>query len=224
MSDQPGALTAPAAVATDERRFLGLDRTTIGPALLVLALAVVMGVLLPWIDADTSYDHAVHDGDVAQIAGGITLVPASGWALASGALVGHTRSPVGDTAQTELVDGSVELFVQAAPFAGSPSALLTRVDRISDDVHHRQGRDTATTQRYAVTTRQGANGVAEDFAGPTRQGSVVAFVLRPPATLATAPGRPARVGVEIVVSGPTDAVARQRDAIVAMIRSIRVAS
>src|SRR5262249_19136853 len=152
-----------------------------------------------------------------------TLVPASGWALATGALVGHTHSPVGDTAQTELVNGSVDLFVQAAPFAGTPSALLTRVDRISADVHHARGRAAATTRRYAVTTSQGVVGVAEDFAGPTREGSVVAFVFRSRAS-STTPGQPAREGVEVVVSGPMGAVSRHRDAIVAMIRSIRAAS
>ena len=101
------------------RRSAGIDRRTIGPALIVLALAALMSVVLPSIDAATSYREQVDEGDVAEIADGITLVPAAGWDLAAGALVGQTRSPVGTTATTQIVDGSVELQVQAAPFDGA---------------------------------------------------------------------------------------------------------
>jgi hypothetical protein len=184
----------------------------------VLGLAVVMSVVVPSIDSETAYRDQVHEGDVAEIADGITLVPASGWDLASGALVGETRSSVGSTATTELVDGSVRLSVQAAPFDGTPSALLARINKINADLHHARGRAAGTTGRYAVRTRQGVVGVAEDFVGVARQGSIVAFVFR-------SRGRPVgSQGVEIVAAGPTGAISRRRDDIVAMIRSIRTAS
>jgi hypothetical protein len=218
------AAAAGATATARDRRLLGIDRATIAPALLVLALALLLSVGLPALDASTPYHQAVHKGDVAELAGGITLVPASGWDLADGALVGHSRSPVGDTAETELIDGSVDLFVRVAPFAGTPAALLTRVNRIDSDLRHGRGRATATTRRYAVTTRQGSVGVAEDFAGVTSEGSVVAFVLRPRAPSAAGPGQRTREGVEIVVSGPLGSISRRRKAIVAMIRSVRAAS
>jgi hypothetical protein len=199
---------------------LGLDRRAIGPALLVLALAVLMSLVLPFVDSQTPYHHAVHKGDVVQLADGITLVPTAGWDLASGALVGRARTPVGTTAQTELVRGSVDVYVQAAPFAGSASALLTRVNRINADLNHTRGRASEMTHRYDVTTRQGIAGVAEDFVGVSRQGSVVAFVFRS----RTAQGRPTREGVEVIAAGPRGPIALQRDHIVAMIRSIRTAS
>jgi hypothetical protein len=194
----------------------GIDPRTVKPALLVLALAVLMSVALPLIDRDTPYRDAVHDGDVAAIADGITLAPTPGWDLASGALAGHTRSPVASTATTELVDGSVDFDVQAAPFAGTPSALLSRVNKINADLEHARGSDAATSDRYAVTTRQGAVGVAEDFVSVDKQGSIVAFVLR-------SRGQSTGEGVEIVVSGPKGSMSRRRDDIVAMIRSIRTA-
>ena len=97
---------------TDTHRFAGIDTRTAKPALLVLALAVLMSVVLPSIDSGTSYRDEVHTGDTAEIADGVTLVPTPGWELTTGALVGHTRSPVGSTATTELVDGSVR-FVRA---------------------------------------------------------------------------------------------------------------
>ncbi len=208
---------------SDRRRFAGIDRRTVKPAVLVLALAVLMSVVLPLIDSTTPYHDEVHKGDIVEIADGITLVPTSGWNLASGALVGHTRSPVGSTATTELVDGSVDFYVHAAPFAGTPSVLLTRVNEINADLHHARGRAAATTHRYAVTTRRGVVGVAEDFVGVHRQGTIVAFVFRSPGQ-STSQGQPIPEGVEIVVSGPTGPIARRRDEIVAMIRSIRTAS
>jgi hypothetical protein len=199
-----------------DHRILGIDLWTVGPALLVLAFAVLLSVVLPMIDAETAYHDEVHTGDVVRVADGITLVPSPGWNLASGALVGRTRSAVGSTAAAELVDGSVDFYVHAAPFAGTPSALLTRINKINDDLRRARGRTAQTTQRYPVTTRQGVVGVAEDFVSMTRTGSIVAFVFK-------ARGRSPREGVEVVVAGPTGAIARRRDEVVAMIRSIRVA-
>ena len=103
--------------------------------------------------------------------------------------------------------------------------MLTRINEIDASLDHARGRATETTGRYAVTTRQGVDGVAEDFVGLARQGSVVAFTFKPPAPSAPSQGRqPTREGVEVVVSGPPDALSRNRDDIVAMIRSIRAAS
>ena len=213
-------MAARPTVRSDERRFLGIDLRTLGPALLVIALAVVMSLVLPSIDSETSYRDQVHKGDVAEIAAGITLTPASGWDVETGALVGEARSPVGSTASTELALGNVTLFVQAAPFDGTPSALLSRILEINGDLHRARGRAAGMTGRYDVRTRQGAVGVAKDFVGVARQGSVVAFVFRSrgPAN------RTQREGVEIVAAGPTGAISRRRDAIVAMIRSIRTTS
>jgi hypothetical protein len=80
------------------RRFAGIDRGTVTPSLLVLALAVLMSVVLPSGNRETPYRHPVHKGDIAELAGGISLVPTAEWDLASGTLAGHTRSVVGNTA------------------------------------------------------------------------------------------------------------------------------
>jgi hypothetical protein len=215
-----GRMSATTNRTADRQRVAGIDRRTIGPALLVLALAVLMSVVLPSIDNDTPYREAVHKGDVVEIADGITLVPAAGWHLASGVLAGRTRTPAGSTGTTELVDGGVDFDVQAAPFAGTPSALLGQVNKINADLAHARGSTATTSDRYAVTTRQGVGGVAEDFAGVEKQGSIVAFVFR---SRAESTGQSTREGVEIVVSGPRGAISRRRDAVVAMIRSLRTA-
>jgi len=194
------------------------------PALLVLALALLLSVVLPGIDGEAAYRDETHEGDIVELADGITLVPSPGWNLAAGSLLGHTRSPVGSIADTELVNGSVDFNVQTAPFDGTPSALLTRVNQINADLHRARGRDAATTGRYPVTTHQGVVGLAEDFVGVARQGSIVAFVFGPRGASTGSQARSTRQGVEIVVSGPKDEMSRRRDDIVGMIRSIRVTS
>ena len=210
---------ATSTATSDGRRIAGIDRQTVIPALLVLAFALFLSVVLPYIDSRTPYNEQVHAGDVAAIANGITLVPSPGWNLATGVLVGHTRSPVGSTATTQLIDEGVSFYVHAAPFDGTPSALLTRINEINADLEHTRGSAAATTDRYNVTTDQGAVGVAEDFMGVERQGTIVAFVLKPPNGSAGI-----SEGLEVVVAGATGPIARRRDDIVAMIRSIRAAS
>jgi hypothetical protein len=205
-------VTAQSATAD---RIAGIDRRTIGPALLVLALAVAMSIVLPSIDSNTSYRDQVHRGDVVQVADGITLVPTPGWDLTGGALAGETRSPVGTTASTQLVDSGVKLGIQVAPFHGTPSQLLKRIDQINADLGSAHG----ATRRYPVTTRQGAVGVAKDYVGVNKQGSEVVFVLK--SRPSDSGGQATRVGVEIVVSGPKAAMSRRRDDVVAMIRSVR---
>ncbi|HEX2291773.1 MAG TPA: hypothetical protein VHH55_00575 [Gaiellaceae bacterium] len=206
----------------DEPRIAGIDRRTIAPSLLVLGLAVLMSVILPQINDETEYSEATEKGDIVQLADGISLVPAPGWNLADGALAGETLSTVGSTASTDLVHGDVAFNVQAAPFEGTASALLTRIDEINEDLQSARGRTAQTTGRYAVTTRQGVDGLARDFVGSTRSGSVIAFVFRPPGQATE--GQPAREGVEVVVYGPSSALSRRRDDIVSMIRSIRTGS
>jgi hypothetical protein len=207
---------AKSIVTSDGRRFAGIDVRTVKPALLVLALAALMSIVLPSIDRETPYRNALRTGDIAELGDGITLVPTPGWDLATGALVGHTRTPVGSTATTELVDAGVDFYVQAAPFAGTPLALLRRVNKINAELDHARGSGTAT-RSYTVRTRQGVVGTGEDFVGVTRQGSVVAFVF-------ASPGQSIGEGVEVVVAGPNGPISRRRDDIAAMIRSIRIAS
>jgi hypothetical protein len=216
--------TSVTAAPRDERRLLGLDLRTVGPTLVVLALAGVMSLLLPSIDSTTSYSHEVRRGDVVGLADGITMAPTPGWDVASGSLLGHTRSAIGSTASTEIVRGSLRFDVQVAPFAGTPSSLLTRINKINSDLDNARGRAAQMTPRYAVKTKQGIVGVAQDFVGLTRNGSIVAFIFEPRIQAGQQGSQRIREGVEVVVSGLPDALSRNRDAIVRMIRSITVAS
>ncbi|MGZ6691876.1 MAG: hypothetical protein ACXVHQ_31135, partial [Solirubrobacteraceae bacterium] len=68
---------------SDGHRSPWIDHRTVKPALLVLALALLMSVVLPSIDSETPYRDAVQRGDIAELADGITLVPTAGWNLAT---------------------------------------------------------------------------------------------------------------------------------------------
>jgi hypothetical protein len=118
----------------------------------------------------------------------------------------------------------VELQVHTAPFDGTPSALLTRVNKINSDLARLQGSAAAMSRRYAVRTRQGAVGVAEDFVGVHKQGTIVAFVFRSHGPSTGSQGEPGGEGVTVVGAGPKASISLRRDDIVAMIRSIRTAS
>jgi hypothetical protein len=67
-------MAARSTAGSGQRRFLGIDRRTVGPALVVVGLAVVMSIVLPSIDSGTAYSQEAHTGDVVEIADGITLV------------------------------------------------------------------------------------------------------------------------------------------------------
>ena len=197
-----------------EHRLAGLDRRTIGPALLVLAFAVLLSIVLPAINAAAPYHHEIHAGDVVDLADGrLTLVPAPGWNLAEGARLGRTRSGVSTTSATQLVDGDANFSVQVGPFDGTPSSLLTRVNQINGGLDESRGAG-ASGARFTVTTADGAVGVGEGFTGLQTQGLIVAFVFELPGA--------GRLGVEMVASGREDSLATRRDDIVRMIRSVRV--
>src|SRR4029079_6460088 len=76
-SDRNRPMTTGVTTARAERRLFGLDVETIGPALLVLALAAVMSFGVPSIDSNTSYNDEVHRGDLVRLTDSITLVPAA---------------------------------------------------------------------------------------------------------------------------------------------------
>lgn len=67
-----------------DRRWFGLDRTTILPAAIVLAVAIVMSIVIPQINDAVSYDDPVVAGDVMELQYGITFVPAPGWGITDG--------------------------------------------------------------------------------------------------------------------------------------------
>src|SRR5205085_502778 len=72
-----------------DMRFFGVDRRTIAPTLAVFALAVVMSVVLPIVNAGVPYHDIVRAGDVLKLQGDVTFVPEAGWGITSGIRAGQ---------------------------------------------------------------------------------------------------------------------------------------
>lgn len=191
-----------------EHRFLGLDRRTIAPALLVLALAFICATVIPAIDSAIEADNPVRSGDELNLGKGLTMVPAQDWNIVTGLRVGdETNAPAtGATLPVELSNGTVTLKVVVGPFAGTPNALLDQINQVNtelDDIDQ----FATTGDRVSVTTAQGETGVVETFTGSDVGGKIAAFVHD-------------GTGVEIVVVGLPEDMARHQDDIEAMVESI----
>lgn len=208
----PSETDAPPDWVPVEHRFLGLDRRTIAPAVVVLALAFVFATVIPAIDAAIEPDNPVRPGDVVNLGKGLTLVPAQDWNIAKGLRVGdETNAPAtGSAPPVELSNGSVSLRVVVGPFAGTPNALLDQVNRLNTEL---DGIDqfATTGDRVSVTTAQGATGVVETFTGSNVDGKIAAFVFD-------------GTGVEVLVVGLPEDMALHQDDIQAMVDSIESTS
>ena len=204
-SSEPGA---PDGWVPVEHRFLGLDRRTIPPALLVLALAFVFATVIPAINAAIKPDNPVEAGDVLNLGHGLTLVPAQGWNIDTGLRVDEaTNSPAtGTVVPVKLSNGSVALAVTVGPFSGTANELLDQINRVQTDLDDID-EFAATEGRVSVTTDQGATGVVENFTGSDVGGKLAAFVYD---------GN----GVQIIAYGLPEDMALHADDIEQMVHSI----
>ena len=201
-------------VPVDRRRF-GLDRASIGPALLVLALALVMAVGVGIVNSAIPADDEVRPGDVLQLANGVTFVPAAGWTIAAGVRAGDGGNAGNYPSSTEVTNGSVSLALQTAPWPDDATALLEQVRRASD-----QARSGPRVEGEVATfrTAAGAAGVAARYRSATTDGLVGALVLD---------GTDGPVGVEVTATGPlvapgSAAAGSLAPEVVTMIESITV--
>jgi hypothetical protein len=210
-TEKPSAVEAPRFepdvgwVPADERLF-GVDRRTIAPTLAVFALAIVMSVVLPVINAKVPYDDIVKAGDALQLQGDVTFVPEAGWGITSGVRVG--KAPLsGEYPATATVEHrAVKFSVHTAPFDGDANKLLDQIETTSEALNRGRGVHVAGAHTTIVTD-QGKQGATARVTGPHSGGVIAAFVFD---------GR----GVEAVATGPSDAGADLTGAVFGMIRSI----
>ncbi|MCL2535755.1 MAG: hypothetical protein FWE39_16480, partial [Nocardiaceae bacterium] len=189
-----------------DRRWLGLDRRTIAPALVVLALALIMGSVLPWINESVPYDDKVVAGDVMEVRGGVTFVPAAGWGITDGIRAG--RPPVSGSYpdSATVVDGDVSFTIRTAPFEGDANALLEQIRTTTGALKGSAGYHF-TGEPIDITTASGARGVASRFQGNRSDGMIAAFVF-------------GDLGVEVVAYGPPDVTDNPAAEVAAMVASI----
>ena len=192
-------------VPADQRRF-GLDRRTIAPTLTVFALAFVMSVVLPLVNAMVPYHDIVRAGDVLELRGDVTFVPETGWGITSGVRAGHPPLS-GEYPDTATVgERDVTFTVRTAPFNGDANALLDQIERTSDALNRGRGVHV-TGQHTTIVTDQGKQGSTAQVTGPREGGVIAAFVFD---------GR----GVEAEATGRSDTGPQPTAAVFGMIRSI----
>lgn len=187
-----------------DRRWCGLDRRSIAPAAVVIALATLMTVLLPAVDAETTYREQAVAGDVMRLANYATFVPEPGWGIVAG-VRSRDVPAMGYPDTATVVDGDASLTVSASRFDGDADDLLTSLETsvgVSDD-------DSSAGSRTTVTTDEGYPGVSIEIADTASQRVLTAFAID-------------GIGVQLDSTAPLDATNDDRDAVTAMTRSIRV--
>lgn len=192
-----------------ERRWMGVDRRTIPPAIVSIVLIALFSLVLPALDRSIDHEREIEAGDVVNLGSGITFVPEVGWGLKDGLLVGHdtvSRVEEGSHLGATLVHGGVTFTVTTGAFTGTPDELLDRVQSLNE-AFKRVDSGTHGSERVTATTDGGATGVAQSFTGVNVDGVITTFVID-------------GVGIEFVVSGPPGSLDVNTDAINDMIASL----
>lgn len=208
-SAPPGAPdNAPENWVPVERRFLGFDKATIVPTVVILIFVLALGTWLPNINKLISYDNEAKAGDVLDLGEGITITPVPGWNIVKGLRV--TDEPVTGRNEPEstvtLVNGAVTLQVTRAPYDGTTSELLDQVNRNNELLEDNQGFHV-TSSPATATTSQGDDGLFESYTGTDTEGITAAFIF-------------GSQGVQITAVGPPGAVRDQANDIATMIDSL----
>lgn len=192
-------------VPADERRF-GLDRRTLRPTLAVFGLVIVMAVILPVINASVPYHDIVRAGDVLELDGDVTFVPAAGWGITSGLRAGHAPLSGQYPATAVVEDGALKFTVRTGPFHGDSGQLLDQIETTSEALNSGRGVRITGAPTTLITT-QGKEGASVHVTGPHTSGVIAAFVF-------------GSRGVEAVATGPSDANSEPSVAVLRMIGSI----
>jgi hypothetical protein len=144
-----------------EHRFAGFDRRTFPPALIALAIALVLVYGLQAVDSAIPWHNEIKAGDVLDLGAGATAVPPVGWELESGTLVGDGQvSPAG--LDVRLTSGGAVIQMEGTTFAGTAAAFL-------DQVQRSQGAEPAATSadRGSLISNAGLVGVVQGRTGPS---------------------------------------------------------
>ncbi len=194
-----------------DKRLLGLDRRTLAPTVTVLALAILMSVVLPLVNAAVPYRDIVNAGDVLELQGDVTFVPVAGWGITSGVRAGHGPLSGEYPDHATVVNSDVTFTVRTAPFDGDANALLDQIEKTSDALNRGRGLHV-TGQHDTVTTDQGKQGATASITGPQKGGVIAAFVFGGRGVEAEATGR-ADSGVKVtaVVRDMIRSISRGRD-------------
>ncbi|BBH69524.1 hypothetical protein ACTI_62090 [Actinoplanes sp. OR16] len=186
-----------------ERRWLGLDRRTLLPGLVVLGIALLLRTIIPLIDQAVPGGAVIEAGQRLNLNAGLTVAPPAGWQLTDGILVGaNTVQPGAGSATAAFGTGGVGAQIQVANFSGDANALLDQLNR-NDRKHI-----TVTSDRATITAAGGVTGVAEQFGSTSNDGILAAYTF------------PDGRGMSIEVVGTANQLAAHAGEIDAVLRSV----
>jgi len=158
-----------------ERRWLGLDRRSLLPGLVTLALGALLSWGLPLIDAAVPGDDVVRAGDRLNLTDGLTVTPPTGWQILDGIRVGAGTTIPGEGSPTAAVaqDG-IAAQIRVAPFSGDAGALLRQVNTNEQESPNRP-EFTVDGDRTTVPAAGGIVGQAENYSSTTGDGILAAY-------------------------------------------------
>lgn len=192
-----------------ERRWFGLDRRTIAPAIVSVLLVIVLTSVLPAIDRGIKYDRETKAGDVINLGSGVTVVPPPAWGFPDGLL---TTEPLTSGAEkvthlnAKIENGATTVTITTGPFTGSANELLDNINRVNE-AYKSIDNSKATGEVGTITTSSGIAGVGQAFAGINVEGMIAAFVID-------------GIGVEFVITGPPGTVVDNAETLAKMIDSL----
>ncbi|MET0694876.1 MAG: hypothetical protein ABWX96_06435 [Propionibacteriaceae bacterium] len=205
LSDQDAAVSAPEGWVPVDRRWHGLDRAAFPYALTVLALALILAVVVPWIDQQVPGGTRVRAGDQVGLQGGVVFSPAVDWTLTNGILVGAELPAGGYPNSAEVDRGPVSFSVTTTNWPGTPVQLLEQLTVTTDASSDRRALHV-TGSASTFTTVAGQRGVLARYRSTTVDGLIAALVLN-------------GTGVAVVVTGPVDVPENPSNDVVAMLTS-----
>ncbi|MGW0172459.1 hypothetical protein ACWDUM_01305 [Rhodococcus sp. NPDC003322] len=203
-------MTGTHAVAPDgwvpvERRWFGLERATIAPALVVVAFAVLFAVVVPAVNGAMTHGETARAGDRIALDGGVVFSPAAGWTIVDGTVIGdEPRSGVGKTAEVD--NGAVALTIRTAKWDGTAGSLLDQVRQTTDALTGEAGPHIVGDPLPVITT-SGEQGAMSRYRSASADGAIAAFVID-------------GTGVEVVVTGPIETTGNPASEVAGMITSV----
>lgn len=186
-----------------DRRWLGLDRRTILPALVVLTIAVIMHSVLPAIDSFVETTRTIPAGQTIALSGGVQLSAPAGWILSEGLLSGDSADGVYPHS-AQVYTGPTSISLRSDSFTGTSAELLEQIQSVKGE--NAFGLRSEVT---SITTASGINGVFRQFSDPVADGAIAAFTID-------------GVGIEVVIRTPADTPSSTANVIGTLLDSITV--
>ncbi|MBJ8344718.1 hypothetical protein [Antrihabitans sp. YC2-6] len=198
-----------------EQRWLGLDKRSLRPALIVAAIGILLGGVLPLVNNAVAWDNEIQAGEVIDLGNGLTVAPPRGWQLEGGTRIGEPKTnPVSAGGSSALlVSGAVSVFIRTAPFTGDNTALLNQVDNNREKTPKTSGL-TVRGPAETLTTADGRQGLVQHYTGIDSDAVVAVFTF--PAGGSTA----GEIGLTVEADTTGGQLAPLRDELDAMLRSI----